>query len=574
MKLLSFEIGDLGKDRSGKEMTFKSLQSGFKVNFHKLSEKGIESMLEFQPFCFVGLNGSGKSNVLEALASIFNHLEMCVAKYRPENFEKHFRREICTPDAFILKYLIGKRDQDSYNPEVAFLVSIEKEIGKEPQMFVEASPTSFMITQELRKVSLISSVRSQEKAPGKEFLPDLVVGYSSGENEILSLPFIKNRLIHFDEYKEAVIEGYPFKEPETSLLYIDEEMSQAVLLTCLIFEDPETTLKPLKDELGIERIQSFRMNLNYQKLIYYIKSKKSNELITKDAAKREVSIFSQFEEEIDKLKNCASSWFIDDSEEIPVLSIDFFVDDNLKQAIRENYDNTSFKFFRVLQILYELNNNIVPNDTKEEVYKSEGFYTDWKLPTADPNSRVFHFLDYLIVKEINDEGNTKDLLLREFSDGEHQFIHTMGICLMLKDRRTLLLLDEPETHFNPEWRSKFINVLKNSIDAGGANNFLKDLVITTHSPFIISDCKRDFVKWFEKGKEPVDIGFQTYGASADYIIKRTTNKRYLNSVKSLDELHELIENGTLDEIEDKIDEFGTSAEKQFLYRRLEELRNQ
>ena len=93
MKLLSLEIGE----------QFRSLHTGFQVNFHKLTEKGVESMLEFQPFCFAGLNGNGKSNVLEALAAIFYHLEMCVAKYRPESFEKHFSRSKCTPDAFSIK---------------------------------------------------------------------------------------------------------------------------------------------------------------------------------------------------------------------------------------------------------------------------------------------------------------------------------------------------------------------------------------------------------------------------------------------------------------------------------------
>jgi restriction system-associated AAA family ATPase len=256
MKLLSLEIGE----------QFRSLHPGFKVNFHQLTDKGVQSMLEFQPFCFAGLNGSGKSNVLEALAAIFYHLEMCVAKYRPESFEKHFRRDTCAPDDFILRYLICRREQENQSPETAFVVQIEKNKGEEPRMFVDVSPTASMIAQPLREVSLQSSDRSREAAPGKAFLPDLVVGYSSGENEILSLPFIKNRLIHFDEYKEAVKKGYPFDEPETSLIYIDEEMSQAVLLACMLYEDPKTTLKPLRDELGIVGIQSFRMNLNMQGL--------------------------------------------------------------------------------------------------------------------------------------------------------------------------------------------------------------------------------------------------------------------------------------------------------------------
>ena len=117
-------------------------------------------------------------------------------------------------------------------------------------------------------------------------------------------------------------------------------------------------------------------------------------------------------------------------------------------------------------------------------------------------------------------------MLREFSDGEHQFLHTMGICLMLKDRRTLLLLDEPETHFNPGWRAKFIKVLNDSLKAGGTNNFLKDVILTSHSPFIISDCLPNNVILFKRNNESYKIeaksaremNFNTYGTSVEIIL--------------------------------------------------------
>jgi len=505
MKLLSLEIGD----------QFRSLHPGFQVNFHKLTDKGVQSMLEFQPFCFAGLNGSGKSNVLEALAAIFYHLEMCVAKYRPESFEKHFRRDTCAPDDFVLRYLICRKEQEIQSPETAFIVHIEKSKGEEPRMFVVVSTTAQMIAQPLREVLLQSSVRSQEAAPGKAFLPDLVVGYSSGENEILSLPFIKNRLIHFDEYKEAVKKGFPFYEPETSLLYIDEEMSQAVLLACMLYEDPETTLKPLRDELGIVGIQSFRMNLNNQALI----------IAENEKGVDTMPILQHINKQLDNLKSCTPFKYvnIETDNGIEVTTIDFFVDNNTKKEIKKYFKN-SFELFRFFQLLYELNANIIGKGTKEEVYKSKGFYTDGKLPSAGPEDRVFYFLDYMILKEEN--GNINERLLREFSDGEHQFLHTMGICLMLKDRRTLLLLDEPETHFNPGWRAKFIKVLNDSLKAGGTNNFLKDVILTSHSPFIISDCLPNNVIFFKRNKETHKIeaksaremDFNTYGTSVEIIL--------------------------------------------------------
>src|SRR5690606_34172919 len=66
----------------------------------------------------------------------------------------------------------------------------------------------------------------------KNFLPDFILAYSSGENEILSLPFFKMRFIQFDEYKENLVENLPYGgAPEGRLLFLDSEFNQAILLS-------------------------------------------------------------------------------------------------------------------------------------------------------------------------------------------------------------------------------------------------------------------------------------------------------------------------------------------------------
>lgn len=523
MKLLKLEIGDLPKERQ-----FRSLHAGFKVEFHSLDTRGIKAMESFSPFCFAGLNGSGKSNVLEALAAIFYHLECYVAKFKPKTFATHFRPNECNPDAFTLEYLIGQHNSKPYSLSYFDKIIITKEKDKAPLMFRQSFP--FTKEQELIPVSLIprGDLREPQAAEGKDYLPQIIVGYSSGENEILSLPFRKSRLINFDKYREDYIKGYKYEEPENSLIYIDAEMSQAVLLACLLYEDEET-LKPLRKELGIVGLRSFRMNLNIQAL--YVD----------DDQKTTVPILQHIPEIIENLKKCASSWQefkdvkVNESNRIDkVLILDFFVDAKTKDVFKA-YFPSSFDLFRFFQVLYELNSNVISESIKEEVYKSKGFYTDGKLPEGSPNENVFYFLDYLILKDIEGETEPKPLLLREFSDGEHQFLHTMGICLMLKDRKSILLLDEPETHFNPSWRAKFIKILNDSILAGnnkeytnGSFNvhYLKDILLTSHSPFIISDCMPNNVIFFDRNadskkiqaRKASELGFNTYGTSVEIIL--------------------------------------------------------
>jgi len=74
----------------------------------------------------------------------------------------------------------------------------------------------------------------------RQLLPDFLLGYSSGENEILSLPFFKMRFIQFDEYWQALRTqaSYP-NRPESRLAYLDNEFSQAILLCNLLLQDSE-----------------------------------------------------------------------------------------------------------------------------------------------------------------------------------------------------------------------------------------------------------------------------------------------------------------------------------------------
>ena len=108
MKLISLKI----------RSDFRSLKNGFEINFHSLND---EDFSQFHPFCFAGLNGSGKSNVLEALAEIFYFLDCCTLPQNklPKSFKDHFQPQTCRPDLddYDIEYLIGQPDSKSYQKE-------------------------------------------------------------------------------------------------------------------------------------------------------------------------------------------------------------------------------------------------------------------------------------------------------------------------------------------------------------------------------------------------------------------------------------------------------------------------
>lgn len=578
MKLLKLEIGNLPKEKQ-----FRSLHAGFKVEFHSMNSKGIYATESFSPFCFAGLNGSGKSNVLEALSSIFFHMESCVAKYKPDEFAKQFRPHVCTPDSFTLEYLIFRKGEKEFKSENFYKVIIKKEEGKAPRLFHQFNPLSGKSILIEESIDPPKQKRNQEPepAPAKLFLPDIIVGYSSGENEILSIPFRKSRLINFDKYRQDSIDKRPFEEPENSLIYIDAEMSQAVLLSCLLLED-KNALKPLENELGIIGLHSFRININ------------NYELHKDKEGKKTIRLLNHCNRIIEQLKKCATSWheenlnvIYQDDSCATRLTLDFFIDDNTK-TIFKKYFKTSFELFRFFQMLHELNLLSVEEDDKDEIYDSKGVYTDWKIPDSKPKSEVFTFLNYFILKRNHESEIAEPRLMRELSDGEHQFLHTLGICLMLKNRRNLLLLDEPETHFNPSWRAKFIKILQDAINAGNTVkvnkkkiniHLLKDVLLTSHSPFIISDCKPENVVLFRKQEDnkvnPIkasQMRFNTYGTSVDLILQEIFKMNYSISENALEEIKLLLKKKTVNEIMSGSKKFGESYEKGFLYAKIEEIK--
>jgi ABC-type multidrug transport system ATPase subunit len=136
------------------------------------------------------------------------------------------------------------------------------------------------------------------------------------------------------------------------------------------------------------------------------------------------------------------------------------------------------------------------------------------------------------------------------------------------------LLDEPESHFNPQWRIKFVQLL-NEITSGKHQCIL----LTSHAPFIVSDCRAENVQIFrrtanELGVEVSAPKAETYGASFDSLLEDVFDVKPPVARKSLEDLRQLQREGTVEEIEQRIDEFADSAEKFYLFQRIERLKSE
>jgi restriction system-associated AAA family ATPase len=145
------------------------------------------------------------------------------------------------------------------------------------------------------------------------------------------------------------------------------------------------------------------------------------------------------------------------------------------------------------------------------------------VPILPLDERVIRFEDLILRKE----GVTAPVYAKSLSDGEHQFLHTLGLCLLFKNTNALFLLDEPETHFNPDWRSKLISRIRDCFGTSYRKT-IREMLITTHTPFLISDSTPENVLVFKKEDQSVTVSrpdYNTLGASINKITMKTFDKK-------------------------------------------------
>ncbi len=573
MKLLRFKLNS----------DFRSLQAGFEIHFLRDFEKG--KVYDFTPYCLAGKNGSGKSNILEALAAIFYHIECIHLEYKPDGFENQsyveegyvesgyteeeegaFSPKESYPDAFELEYLvpvkwkqITKSFSEMGNTTWSELLAHIQIIKKKNE-----APEILCLNKDLYERDYKEPKLLREEV--KDILPEYIVGYSSGENEILSLPFFKMRFINFDEYEDRLRKEFDYSKPEGRLVYIDNQFSQAVFLTNFLMQD-EFLLKPIYNTIGVKRIKQFRIiiqkNVQVSKYLQ-VESEPAEPIAADDKRNVSFELTSKLQNTINKFKSCATAQFFDEANKI--LYLDYFVNDETKKAFRLMFEDDALTLFRAFQVLLTLNLHDVSRTTKSELYKSDSLYVNETVPTLASDKRIMRFKDLEIDKEFADD----EIYNKSLSDGEHQFLHSLNLCLLFKNTNSLFLLDEPETHFNPSWRATFVSTLHDCLKDESQQR-LRELLITTHSPFIISDSHEENVLKFTKNEKTGIVkcerpDFNTFGASVNQITIKIFGK--LETIgnyakEELDKLYTSFDEGenpeTLLDVADKL--LGDSVEK-------------
>lgn len=478
----------------------------------------------------LGPNGSGKSQFLQLIAEIVQsawHAHAPDEEREPANASVQFE----------LEYSLTLHDgAEAY-------VRLRRNSKTKPRKSVE------MHSREGEEWIAIKPGHERYGAR----LPSLVVGYTSGDNETLSLPFFVSRAGYASE-----VSGSALKEPKpvknNRLLLIDYGTHLEVLVANLLL-GTEQVQRAILEHAKLDRLASCRCVIQ----LNHIKSMRSRK-------RPGIQLTKELEDSVDAMRRSATCWHFDEATHR--YTFDYFVDTACSDAFRTFFLSAA-DLYLAFHKLALLNDLAIPKPTRTRLGREiENRRFASRLPEPQDEDKVFRFEQVRLHRADGDQSVPLDYV--SLSDGEHQQAQIFGVFSMIVDRNTLFVLDEPESHFNPQWRVQFVKRLLGLPAARGH----QEVLLTSHAPFVPSDISRDHVLIFSKDDNGVHVKkpeIETYGATFDRILEHCFGVKPPISAVARDEINELMESNDVKKIREAMDRLGSSVQKAILADRLGQL---
>jgi predicted ATPase len=543
------------------------------------------SQSEGRLLAFIGLNGSGKSQLLELIAESFAYLER---KQR-----KDFKTRTPLGFSVTLVYQLNKKSIHTAN-SAGMVAGDPATVAaglRNPKLKINIDLAGNITSYVYREPEWLET-----SFDGVE-LPSYVVGYSSGLNENLQRSFMKNAVQFFDvmriranrrkelagdvneldvvQINKRYLQRNPhiFSAPEGEALeqdgffslresdtrtpnhlFMDYDCCALLMVSFAILPDPE--IDSLLSEVRFKFPKLVKLKYNLRGGVVGDDSVKDIKLLIRAGG----------EDSVEGIGNRTND------EEFKIYDLDYLAGvitlDLSQPEIRErlssaNYDEPLLLFKRLYKLqLLGLSNWQGENlkklrkcnfiETVKKPLKGKLPLSVERLELADENGQCVNFDD--------------------FSDGEAQLIQILAAARIFRDEQTLFLFDEPETHLNPSWRTYFHKNLANVSKVEYVGSECTQTLLSTHSPFMISSLKKSEVYRFEReDNRTIRMSLateQTYGASFDVLIKKYFGLKSLISQSVIDEIREKLKLSDEEALAWINENLGMSPEKAYLQRKL------
>lgn len=430
------------------KLTIGSAKVSERHQFKNLKNVTIDFDQDHWVTVIIGWNGTGKSNVLEALAIIFRDL---IAKKRTTQF------------AFRLSYRMGSGDNlrwiqldaDPDRPKDQLLVYVADSGPARHRRRASTSPElGFGPENEaLGEPIKLSTFFDADRV----YLPRYVFAYYSGESPRMHEVFRP----YLENYDSRLRNG---EDPGLKrLFYAMPVHSQFVLLAFLI-QQSEVVRKFLDEHLGLDPDEGIES-------VLFVLRQPPWKSKAPDGDPRFWNARGVVRDFISRLYEVALA---------PI---------EVSRRVSTSIWNKETLHFKYLYV--------------------KDMFALRRLVGSQAPAEFFRDLESTYVSELIDEVRIRvrlknsdgSVTFRELSEGEQQLLTVLGLLRFTAEDESLFLLDEPDTHLNPRWSVDYISYLKQFVAVSSTDEETSHILLTTHNPLGIAELDREQVQILRLDRE-------------------------------------------------------------------------
>lgn len=403
--------------------------------FKNLKDVSIDFDQDHWVTVIIGWNGTGKSNVIEALATIFRDL---INGERRPSFCYNLDYRIGAGTETI--YVNVDADPDRNREALIIHVATEAEIAAASSTLGDRPDKPAL---KGRKIALRSFFDAEPA-----YLPRYVFAYYSGESDRLYQVFRP----YLEDFDRKLRRG---ENPGLKrLFYAMPVHSQFVLLAFLIQQTDEVR-EFLTGHLGLDPDEGIESVLFVLRQPPWA-SKEGDPRFW--FAKGVVAGF------LDRLYDVALA---------PVA---------INRRVQVSLWNTKALEFKYLYV-----KDIAALRKLVGDQRPAEFFRDME------STHVSQLIDQVRIR-VRLRKNDGTVTFRELSEGEQQLLTVLGLLRFTAESESLFLLDEPDTHLNPRWSVDYLNYLRTFAGRNDADRENSHILLTTHNPLAIAELAKEQVQ--------------------------------------------------------------------------------
>lgn len=380
----------------------------------------------------VGRNGSGKSNVLEALVAIFRNLDLGEE----------------APFSYHLTYRLGQKESSRWQ-EIQIDAdpsrgSLAKQYTSRYRNLIKNDDIESS-TDDIVWTSIPFSKLKRNKDSLAPFLPKYVFAYYSGPSDRLERYFRKHRT---DFYRKLLKDELNLKGDIRPLFYAKPHHSQFVLLAFFLSEQDSVEKSFLREHLGIEGLDSIHFVMRQPEW-----AKQKGELFwgARGVVRR----------------------FLDDLIKFTIAPVKVTRQEDTSLTGSNIKNEFLHLFLPDLKALRDFAKDLSPGEL-------------FKMLESTLLSEIISGVSIRVKVSRSDT----PLTFSELSEGEQQLLTVLGLLKFTGGEDSLFLLDEPDTHLNPSWAVKYLSFLRNFVP----NHETSHLLMVTHHPLAIAELEKNQVQ--------------------------------------------------------------------------------